>query len=158
MTDDDNRRLVQTLVGVHGFYGAELTEYAIRVWTEDLRGVPIADVEAAFTRHRRDMDRGRWLPKPADILRQLQGDIGEQALVAWGSVIDAARAGGRRFDGPTQMAIDAIGGMARIRLSQESEVGFLRREFIAAFATFRARDEAPERIDVAEVRRIWMAA
>lgn len=155
MTDD--QRLVQTLVGVYGFYGAELTEYAIRVWTDDLRGVPIADVESAFTRHRHDMDRGRWLPKPADILRQLQGDLGEQALVAWGGVLAAARAGGRRFDGPTQDAIDAIGGMARIRLSPESEQGFLRREFIAAFTTLRAREEAPPRIDVAEVRRIGRA-
>jgi hypothetical protein len=77
----------------------------------------------------------------ADILAQLTGDAEEGALVAWGKVLEAARSGGARFDGATQQALDAMGGMGRIRMASPSENGFLQREFCAAFKAYRARGE-----------------
>lgn len=139
----DRKRLVTTLTGAYGFYGQELSEFALRVWAEALDGIDPDTIDAAFARHLRDIEAGRWCPKPADILRQIRGDAGEQALIAWGEVIAAARDGGARFSGPAQEALDSIGGMARLRLAREDENGFLQRQFVAAYKAYRARDESP---------------
>lgn len=135
-----NQRLVQTLTAAYTYYGKELSEFAMHVWAEDLAGYDIASIEQAFVRHRRDTERGHWLPLSADILRQLNGDANEHALIAWGEVIAAAKNGGARFEGAAQEALESIGGMHRLRMCSESENGFLQREFMAAFKAFKVRD------------------
>jgi hypothetical protein len=137
----DRERLLQTLAATFAYYERELTEFICTVWLEDLEGQPIDAVCEAFVRHRRDPERGQWMPKTADILRQLRGDADEAAAVAWRRVLAAAKRGGGAFDGPEQQALEAIGGMRRLRLAQESETGHLRREFASAFAAFRARED-----------------
>lgn len=139
----DRKRLVQTLVGVYGFYDKELTEFAIRIWAEALAEFDAASVETAFSQHVRDTDAGRFCPKPADIIKQIRGDVADLAMVEWGKVLEAARAGGARFDSPTQQALDNIGGMYALRVADESAHTFLQRQFIAAFKAYRSREMLP---------------
>lgn len=155
----DRKRLTASLVGAYAFYDRELTDFAMRIWADALDGIDADTIDAAFARHLRDHDAGRFCPKPADILRQIHGDADERALVAWGEVIAAARAGGRRFDGPTQAAIDSMGGMGRLRLATEAENGFLQRQFVAAFKAYKNREELPPLLQsVGDVLRINGAA
>ena len=142
----DKERILQTIAGVYSYYGREVSEFILSVWMEDLADYSADEIAAAFVRHRRDPERGRFCPLTADILRQLQGDEAEAALVEWGKVLAAARNGGGRFTGPTQSALEAMGGMGRLRQASESENGFLQREFCAAFKAYRARDDR-ERIE-----------
>lgn len=151
---NDSKRLATTLVGAYAFYDRELTDFAMRIWADALAGVDADTIDAAFARHLRNPDAGRFCPKPADILRQIHGDAEEQALVAWGQVISAAKSGGGRFDGPTQNALESMGGMSRIRLASEHENGFLQREFVAAFKAYKTRDEAPPLIAAEVLKRI----
>ena len=138
----DRKRLVQTLVGVHGFYDRELTEFAIRVWSSALEGYDADTIDAAFDAHLRDTDAGRFMPKPADILRKLKGDLGDTALVEWGAVLECARdGGGRRFSGATGQALDSIGGMYALRMASQDQVPFLQRQFVSAFKVFRRRSD-----------------
>jgi hypothetical protein len=139
----DSKRLAATVVGAYGFYDREISDFAMQIWADALDGIEPEVIDAAFARHLRDPDAGRFCPKPADILRQIRGDADDQALIAWGQVISAAKAGGGRFDGPTQEAIDSMGGMGRIRMSNESENSFLQRQFVAAFKAYKAREESP---------------
>lgn len=150
----DRKKLAATLTGAYGFYGQELTSFAMRVWADALEGLDDGVIEAAFSRHLRDPEAGRWCPKPADILRQIRGDVGEQALIAWGEVISAARSGGARFDGATQQAVESIGGMGRLRLAREDENGFIQRQFVAAYKAFKAREESPPLLGEDVVRRL----
>lgn len=155
----DRKRLTASLVGAYAFYDRELTDFAMRIWADALDGIDADTIDAAFARHLRDHDAGRFCPKPADILRQIHGDADERALVAWGEVIAAARAGGRRFDGPTQAAVYAMGGMGRLRLANEAENGFLQRQFVAAFKAYKNREELPPLLhSVGDVLRIKGAA
>lgn len=150
----DRERLLQLLAATYAYYERELSEFALQVWVDDLDGYPFAAVAEAFTRHRRDPKRGQWLPKTADILHQLHGDADERALVAWGEVIAAAKAGGARFDGATQAAIEAMGGMGRLRMAKEEENGFLQRQFVAAFKAFAHREEQPPLLGAEPVLRL----
>jgi hypothetical protein len=153
----DRKRLAATLVGAYAFYDRELTDFAMRIWADALDGIDADTIDAAFARHLRDTDAGRFCPKPADILRQIHGNVDELALVAWGQVIAAAKAGGKLFEGATQEAIDSMGGMGRIRMSTESENGFLQRQFVAAFKAYKTREDAPPLL-ASVVRRIGDAA
>lgn len=150
----DSKRLAATLVGAYAFYDRELTDFAMRIWCDALDGIDADTIDAAFARHLRDTKAGRFCPKPADILLHIRGDAEETALIAWGEVLSAAKSGGRRFDGATQRAIDSIGGMGRIRMSQESESGFLQRQFIAAFKAYKAREESAPLLELGNVVRI----
>jgi hypothetical protein len=141
---NDKQRLVQTLLGVYGFYERELTELHIRIWTDALAGISIATLEEAFARHLRDPDAGRFIPKPADILRQIKGSNEDAALVAWGDVLSSARAGGG-FRGDvcpaTREAVAAMGGFSVICRANEDQNGFLQRRFVDLFKAYRGREE-----------------
>jgi hypothetical protein len=141
MDNDERRKLTTTLVSVYAYYGKDLSEVAVQFWIDDLSGHDMGAIERAFVRHRRDPERGRFLPLTADILRQLNGDDEESSLVAWGKVLAAAKDGGRRFDGVTGHALEAIGGMLRVRMSNPQEAGFLRREFCSAFKVYQHRQQ-----------------
>jgi hypothetical protein len=139
-----DKRLIQTLVGVYGFYEKELNEFAIRVWDDAVGDFSIEDLERAFSRHLKDPEAGKWLPKPADIIRQLKGTADEAALIAWGKVLEAVRT--RQplaLDGPTGEAIRSLGGASVIARSDESQNGFLQKRFIDAFKAYKARSDEP---------------
>ena len=139
----DAQRLAQTIIGAYGFYDKEISGFGMRVWADALAGIDADTIDAAFARHLRDPDAGRFCPKPADILRQIHGDAEDNAIVEWGKVLAAARAGGARFEGATQSALDSIGGMIRLRMSSESENGFLQRQFVGAFKAYKHREDNP---------------
>lgn len=146
MTNDDRRRLVATLTGVYGFYGADLTEFALGVWLDVAAEFDVPVFEAALNRHVRDPEGGRWLPKPADVIRQLRGNSGDAALLAWGEVMSVAKAGGWGYEKLPQASRSAVadmGGMSAIQRSQESENGFMQRRFVETFMAYKRREESP---------------
>jgi hypothetical protein len=149
----DSKTLL-TLGGVYSFYDKELSEFAITIWADALNDFDPAMVREAFQRHMRDPEAGRWLPKPADIIRHLKGNVNDQALIAWGEVIAAAKAGGARFGGAAQQALESMGGMGRIRSAQEAENGFLQRQFVAAFKAYATREETVPLLETTNVLRI----
>lgn len=141
------KRLVQTLVGVYGFYDKELTEFSIRIWLDACAEFDVGLVEQAFNRHLRDPEAGKWLPKPADIIRQLRGDENDAALIAWGKVMQRAAAGGG-FNGEAvpdaaRQAVDSLGGWSTICRANTEHNGFLQKRFIEAFKAYKRREEAP---------------
>ena len=155
MKTGDMERFSLVLGACAELYGRTISEGAMSLWWSILERFDIGQIEQAFRRAVEDPDVGQYMPKPADIIRQINGNPSELALIAWGRVISAARDGGARFGGPTQEAIDAMGGMGRIRMSSESEHGFLQREFVAGFKAYKARaDAAPERLGHAALRSI----
>mgnify|MGYP003405927627 FL=1 len=145
MTDADRPTLLQTLLGVYAYYDRDLSELAVSVWFEDLAGHDIAAVCAAFVRHRRDPERGQWLPKSADILRQLQGDNDERRQSAWALVLAEARSVGTygrpQLTAEQRAAVDAVGGWRALCHCDERELGHMQRRFMAAFDAFDARTE-----------------
>lgn len=139
----DRQRLMQTLAGVYGFYDRELTPLHLRIWEEALEGRDMPAIEAAFSRHLRDPDSGRFVPKPADILRQISGSTEDSALVAWGDVLSCARRGGGFSEHAcqaTREAVAAMGGFSVICRANEEQNGFLQHRFVDLFKAYRQRD------------------
>lgn len=152
----NNDWLTKTLLGVYAFYEHELSEFAIGIWVDAMQGYGGDEITAAFGAHLRDPQAGRFIPKPADIIRQLRGSDDERALIAWGNVLQCAKSGGRTegLDAVARQTIESMGGMHAIQRSDESQNGFLQKRFVDAFKAYKRREE----IEQCNVRQIGMAA
>ena len=143
---NNKKRLLQTLLGVYAFYDKELSEFAVRIWIDVLGGHSDDAIDAAFMHHLKDTGAGRFCPKPADILRHLNGDADSAAVLAWADVLECVRYGGRgaaKIEGAARSAVDSIGGFSAIGRSEESDLGFIQKRFCDAFKAYRARDALP---------------
>ena len=84
MSKPDKQRFAELLDDLGLIYDREVSVSLKRLYWEDLGAYPIAAIEAAFQAHRRDPDRGRFFPKPADLLARLGGQATHiPAEAAW---------------------------------------------------------------------------
>jgi len=77
-------RFSQLMDDIGTIYDKEITPTIKRLYWEDLGEMPIELVEAAIQSHRRDPDRGRYFPKPADIIAKMPMQSDPTANEAWG--------------------------------------------------------------------------
>lgn len=142
MNAAQRKRMVQTLLAVYALYEKELTEMALVLWEQALNGVDLDMLDRALAQHVRDPDAGRWLPKPADVHRQLRGDARDESLVAWGRVVAGQ---GAEFtpNTPEHLALASIGGAHGFALAKAADNAFLQRRFCEAFVAYRRRADTP---------------
>jgi hypothetical protein len=144
MTPDEKIRLVDVLTAALSVYGQVLTPMSTEVWLAALDPFPIAEVSAALSAHIRNPDVGQYPPKPADVVRALNGATGDNAAWAWAKVARAARSvGGYRtvaFDDPgIHAAVEALGGWVWLCEQPERELPFIAKRFEALYGSARAR-------------------
>jgi hypothetical protein len=147
---DDKTALA--LAGVYSFYDRELSDFAAEVWSSALEDLDPVAVRAAFQRHLRDPDRGMYLPKPADIIRQLSGDANDRALIAWGQVIGSFRGGERPVDSVAAEAVAAMGGWPALGQAKEADNAWLQKRFVELYRTYARRAEMPPLLGGAPLR------
>lgn len=133
-----DEKTLLALAGIYSFFEKELSDTATELWSNALAGMDEVDVRAAFQMHLRDPERGRFLPKPADIIRHVEGTADEAALMAWSEVIGSYRAPNKA----AERAVDALGGFVAIRRAPEAENHFLQRRFVEFFKAYRQREKA----------------
>lgn len=134
MQSSEKAKFLQVLVGVHDFYGRELSEFAAEVWLQACEAFEVSQVSKALSAHLMDAERGQFMPKPADIVRQLQGTQADRSLVAWGKVLDAMqRVGAYQSvvfdDGAIHAAIEDMGGWMKVCRSNTDELQFTQKRF-----------------------------
>lgn len=138
MTDDDKRSFYALLKDVHSFYRADLTKFAAGIWWNALQNFELEAVNKAFSAHAADPSRGQFMPKPADLVRELQGTQTDRAALAWSKTMQAIeRVGGYQsvaFDDPAiHAAIEDLGGWPAITATTYDELPHLERRFCAAY-------------------------
>lgn len=146
MAPHEYPKFLETLAGVHDFYGKELSEFAGQVWIEACRGFELSQVTKALSAHLMDPDRGQFMPKPADLVRQLGGTQADRSLVAWGKAYEAmCRVGAYQsvcFDDPAiHAAIEDLGGWAKC--CRDEHIDHLQRRFCDLHRTHSKREGAP---------------
>ena len=148
MNAADQKRLADVLGGVHDFYGKELSRFAITVWMQACEMFDVEQVTKALSAHLMDAERGQFMPKPADIVRQLEGTRTDRSLIAWGKVLDAMqRVGAYQSvvfdDGAIHGAISDMGGWAAICRSETDELPFTQKRFCDLHRAYSARPDMP---------------
>lgn len=148
MKPSDKPKFLEVLGGVYDFYGRELTTFSARVWWQACEQYDIEQVTKAFSAHLMDAEHGRFLPKPADLVRVLSGTRTDRSLLAWGKVHDAIRTVGAyqsvAFDeGLIHAAIEDAGGWIALCRAEADELPFLQKRFCDAYKAYAGRGEAP---------------
>lgn len=73
--DRDFRAFSALLDDLWAIKGQALTAGARAAFFNDLQDYPLHEVEIGLQQHRRDPERGRFLPMPADIIAQIKGIV-----------------------------------------------------------------------------------
>ena len=136
MNDNDKERFFICLVGSAEVVGKELSKHGMKLYWEMLKDYDIDAVEKAFVQHGRNPDSGQFMPKPADIIKHIDGGGADRGMLAWSKVDKSVRRIGQYvdavvFDDPIIHAvIDDMGGWAHLcGIQTEDDLKFKGIEF-----------------------------
>ena len=73
MTDIEKAKFTAAVAGLASFYGVELSHMALGIYWDTLREHDLKPLQEAMRCHVKDPEHGRWMPRPADIIRHLPG-------------------------------------------------------------------------------------
>lgn len=144
MQRSDFKRFSMALTACAELYGKTVSEGAFSLWWQALERFDIEQVERAFRLVVEDPDGGQFMPKPADIIKRLEGTATDRSLIAWGKVLDAIqRVGAYQSvvfdDGAIHAVIEDMGGWPAICRSDTDELPFLQRRFCDSHRTYSRR-------------------
>lgn len=144
MIDSDRKRFAETLAGVYELYGKPLSETVLRVWWEAMKSVDFSVFSAALSRHAANPDVGSFVPKPADVIREIVGTRTDVALLAWTKTLDAVRRVGAWdsvvFDDPViHRVVEDLGGWPFLCSVDERELPFVEKRFRDAYRAYASR-------------------
>lgn len=144
MKRDDAPQFKQTLAAVYSLYGKEITPMVLTIWFEALKGYDVKAISDALSRHCVNPDNGQFLPKPADVVRLIDGGSEDAALLAWAKVDRAVRSVGPYatvvFDDPLiHFAVTHLGGWVSLGQKTDDEWPFVRNQFVTLYRAGRSR-------------------
>lgn len=134
MHKDDMPAFLKLMMGIGHLYDKDMDEHLIDLYWLTLRQFSFQEVKHALEAHVLNPDIGQFLPKPADIVRYLQGSSQTQAMKAWTKVYRAIGQVGSYdtviFDDPLiHVVIDEMGGWIALCKTAEKEIPFRGKEF-----------------------------
>lgn len=151
MRDDDRGDFAALMTDAMAFYRQHVSDFALDVWWQACQPFSMEQVSTAMTAHAMDPDRGQFAPKPADIVRVLQGTHQDRSLVAWGRVFDAMqRVGAYQSvdfgDMAVHCAIEDLGGWTNLCRTTMEQLGFVQKRFCDAHRAYSSRGEALRKV------------
>jgi len=128
------------------FYGKDVSEFALSVWWQACETFDFEQVAKAFTAHAMDSDRGQFVPKPADIVRQLGGTKTDASLRAWSKLHSAMSDVGAYTDVAFDDAIihrvvEDMGGWAKLCRLPIDDLSYVQHRFCESYRSFAGRDD-----------------
>lgn len=153
MTQNDFDQFQTLLQAVSELYGKPMTPFSVSIFWGALQQYDMAVVREAMNRHITNTDNGQFMPKPADLIRMMQGSSQDKALQAWHKVDKAVRQVGTYssvvFDDPLiHRVLHEMGGWISLGTKTEDEWPFVAREFENRYRAFASRQELPEYLPV----------
>jgi hypothetical protein len=149
MKTQDYDQFRTLLADVHAFYRQDISAFSLNVWWEAMKPYDLVAVSHALNAHARNPDTGQFMPKPADVVKMLEGTTQDSAMQAWAKVDKALRMIGTHqsvvFDDPLIHAVlGDMGGWIYLGQKTEDEWPFVAKEFVTRYRGFKMRGEIPE--------------
>lgn len=153
MKNSDKRAFAQALIATGEVYDKEITQAKADIYFIDMTEFTVEQVIQAMAAHRRDPDRGRFFPKPADLIAKIEGEVHGQALSAWPEVERlAANSSEAISQNPiTEIVVREMGGWQRFGRAEYREYPFLQREFVERYETYRQTPKLLEQAKQAQL-------
>lgn len=133
-------------------YGKTPTPRATNMAFDVLERFDIRQVTRGLTLHMSDPKAGQFPPKPADVIRNIEGTPDDAAVAAWTKVEHALRrvGGGPSwvFDDPKiHRALQQIGGISALSgCPTEKDLTFLREQFCKRYASAQNTGPYPAKL------------
>jgi len=143
---NDKERFLSCLVSAAEIVGKELSPQAMKLYWEILKKYDIEDIERGFLSHASNPDVGQFMPKPADIIKAIDGSGESRSMIAWTKVDKAVRTIGCYetvvFDDPIiHKVISDMGGWIMFGTVTDTEYPFKANEFRARYKGWAARSD-----------------
>jgi hypothetical protein len=134
MKNSELEAFSELLTGALEVYSQRTSKLVINIWWNALEKYDFSIVEQAFGDHIVDPDVGQFAPKPANIIRNIEGSRETRAMLAWAKVYKAIRGvgGGSTVcfdDRFIHATIGDMGGWPRLCKTEEDEIPFKAKEF-----------------------------
>jgi len=144
MRDSDFDNFTNMLAAIGDMKSKPQSEWALGVWWKALSSYDFEAVEDALIRHVQNPDNGQYMPVPADVIKLIQGNSIDSALVAWAKVDRAVRVigpwGDVAFDDPLiHRVIKDMGGWVELGKKTDKEWPFTAKEFENRYRGYRTR-------------------
>lgn len=146
MKPSEKPAFAELLTDAMAFYRQNVSSFALSVWWQACERYEFEQVSKAITAHAMDPERGQFAPKPADLVRLLQGTNTDRSLIAWGKTLDAMQRVGAYasvcFDDPAiHVAIEDMGGWPKLCRSTFDELPHVQRRFCDTYKAYAARGD-----------------
>lgn len=149
MLKEDHSAFGKMMLTVGELYGKDVTPTMITLYFRALEEFALKEVGRAFNLHVKNPDNGQFFPKPADLIRLLNGNTESQGLLAWSKVMDGIRRVGAwrsvSFDDPIiHLVIVDMGGWPKLCDTKEDDAPFVGREFEKRYRAY-SQQGVPEK-------------
>lgn len=151
MESTDRQAFARALLAVGEIYGKKLSAQQADLYWQVLKQYPIEDIEAGVHRHIADPDGGQFMPKPADIIRQIGGSGDTAAMLAWSKVEKSTRIVGSYNtvvfdDWKIHAVIRDMGGWIKLCETNMDDLPFRAREFEKRYRGYRVESAYPPKL------------
>ena len=149
MNPADQSEFRTCLTAAYALYGKELTAPVLSMWWAALKPYDLAAVRDALSRHAVNPDNGQFLPKPADVVRLIDGGTADGALIAWAKLERAIkRVGTYRSvvfdDALIHRCVADMGGWVELGGKDVEAWDFERNRFVTLYRGYAGRRIAIE--------------
>lgn len=148
MNDSNKKEFSEIMLAMGEIYNKTLTKTLMGIYFDDLSNFSIDQILKSLKKHRLDPKQGQFFPKPADIMRNIDGErqtSEDRAMLAWMEVEQAiGRVGAygslNLEDKQALMAVKHMGSWQQLCHTDRDKLGFKRQEFIA---NYKALENTP---------------
>jgi Domain of unknown function (DUF6475) len=140
----DRKEFSALITDVLAFYRQDASSFALSVWWQACAEFDLEQVRKALTAHAMDPEHGTFAPKPADLVRVLQGTRTDRANIAWGKVYEAMQRVGAYTDvifddAAIHAVIEDLGGWPKLCRCNMDELGFIQSRFMKSYQAYAAQ-------------------
>lgn len=141
MNNHEQPSFIELLTGMAAVHNKNLSKAVIDIYWQALARFTLADVKHALQTHVNHPDGGQFFPKPADIIRLLEGSGSDKASTAWAKVEKAiARIGSYSSvvfdDSLIHAVIEDMGGWIKLCEKTAEKLSFNGLEFQKRYQGF----------------------
>ena len=148
MNNSDKKEFARLFYTTGELYDKSVSKELLLMYFNILKDYSINQVVQGVSDHALDPKHGTFFPKPADIVRNIDGasiSTEDRALTAWMAVEAAISSVGsygtlKLEDKQAMMAVKAIGSWQQLCATDREKLAFKRQEFIA---NYRALENTP---------------
>jgi len=140
-------------IAVHAMYkrpnDPQPNPIVYELFYESVKKYGFGSVKKAFSAHIQNPDNGQWMPKPADIIRMIEGTSKDNSHLAWSKVKKSISIVGSYEsvvfdDGIIHRVVQDMGGWILLCSTSIEELPFKGHEFKARYTAYRGQGEVPD--------------